>query len=222
MKRIVSISLLMFSLPFFLFAQSASGGNGRQRANGYEYVDLGLSVKWATCNVGASSPEEYGRYFAWGDVVGQTWNGSWSGGGFSTYPRYELQNNNLKSEYDAAHVNWGGKWRMPTKAEFKELIEQCDWEWTTLNGKLGYRFTGKKPGYKDKSIFMPAAGEGSDKDLAYDLSRYAKQGWYWSSTFDSGDRACSLLCGLLIFADGPEINTLPRDLGFPVRPVLEY
>lgn len=66
-------------------------------------VDLGLSVKWATCNIGASKPEEYGRYFAWGDVVGQTWNGSkWSGGGFSTYPIYELDSNdNLKPEYDA-------------------------------------------------------------------------------------------------------------------------
>lgn len=92
-----------------------------QATGGHEWVDMGLSVKWATCNVGANAPEDYGDYFAWGDVKGQTWNGSWSEGGFSEplgfaalRRRYELSDHKLTPEYDAAHVNLGDKWRMPT------------------------------------------------------------------------------------------------------------
>lgn len=143
-------------------------------------IELGLSVLWATCNIGASKSEEYGRYFAWGDVAGQTWNGSsWSGGGFSAYPTYELDsNNNLKPAYDAAHVLLGGTWRMPTLAEQQELIDNCTYTWTTFNGVNGILFTSKKEGYTDKSIFLPAAGDGQGGDL-YVAGFY---GYYWSST----------------------------------------
>jgi len=178
-------------------------------------VDLGLSVKWASFNIGASKPEEYGRYFAWGDVVGQTWDGSsWSGGGFYTYPSYQLDaNNNLKPEYDAAHAILGGKWRMPTKAECEELINNCTSNWTNINGVSGILFTSKKSGYTDKSIFLPAAGVGycSNVDAA------GSDGLYWSSTFFSGDYAWYL------YFDSDYVSTYlySRYIGRSVRPVSE-
>ena len=118
--------------------------------NGHEYVDLGLpsGLKWATCNVGAIKPEEYGDYFAWGEIKPKQ--------------RYDDDNYTYKSNpetlplsADAANVNWGGKWRMPTKAEQDELRNYCTWEWTTLNGEKGYKVISKKNG---NSIFLPAAG----------------------------------------------------------------
>jgi len=149
-----------------------------------EMVDLGLSVKWASCNVGATKPEEYGKYFAWGDVTGQTWDGSkWSGGGFSIAPKYEVDaNGNLKPEYDAAQVNLGDEWRMPTKAEEQELIDNCTCIWTDnykSTGVAGKIFTSKKAGYTDKSIFIPAAGY-VDND---NLLESGIGGTHWSSTF---------------------------------------
>lgn len=177
-------------------------------------VDLGLSVRWATCNVGASKPEEYGRYFAWGDVSGQTWNGSWSGGGFSSYPRYELSNDNLNPEYDAAHVNLGGKWRMPTRGEFEELINNCKVVWTTINGVKGRLFTSKKSGFENKSIFLPAAGFGNNSSL----NNAGSKGYYWSSTFDNGRSAWNLYFS----SDRVYTDNYLRFFGRSVRPVSEY
>ena len=160
--------------------------------NGYEYVDLGLSVKWATCNVGASSPEEYGDYFAWGEV------GPKSSYGFSTYKycngsgttltKYCTDSDDgtvdnkttLEMSDDAARANWGGSWRMPTKAEQDELCEQCTWTWTTQNGVNGYKVTSDKNG---KSIFLPAAGY---RDTSGGLYFAGSGGYYWSSSLDAG------------------------------------
>lgn len=109
-----------------------------------EYVDLGLSVKWATFNVGAIAPEDYGNYFAWGEVEPKaeySWeNYKWGDGTASNMTKYNEKDGltTLKLEDDAAHVNWDGKWRMPTDAEFTELREKCIWEWTTQNGVNGY------------------------------------------------------------------------------------
>lgn len=155
-----------------------------------EYVDLGLSVQWRAWNIGASKPEEYGRYFAWGDVVGQTWDGSkWSGNGFSTNPSYELDSKgNLKPEYDAGHIILGNSWRMPTKAEQDELIDNCTCTWTSNynnTGVAGRIFTSKKDGYTDKYIFLPAAGYGDEDE--FNANGYS--GYYWSSTFEDGNDA---------------------------------
>jgi len=178
-------------------------------------VDLGLSVKWASCNIGASRPEEYGKYFAWGDVTGQTLDGKkWSGGGFSTYPEYELDaKNNLKPEYDAAHVILGGSWRMPTKAECQELIDNCTSTLTTINGVNGRLFTGKKPGYTDKSIFLPGAGYGS----SYTRGDAGSVGYYWSSTFNVANHAW----GLFSYPGHVDTGTNYRSYGQSVRPVSE-
>ena len=141
-----------------------------QEINGHEYVDLGLSVKWATCNVGASSPEDYGNYYAWGETSTK-----------STYydnnsKTYGKQMNDIKgnSQYDAARANWGGTWRMPTKSELEELEDKCAWTWTKQNNVVGYKVTGPN----GNSIFLPAAGyrHGSS------LRSAGERGYYWSST----------------------------------------
>ena len=160
--------------------------------NGYEYVDLGLSVKWATCNVGATTPEEYGDYFAWGETEPKD-EYSWStykycNGSSSTMTKYcrnssygTVDNKTvLELEDDAAHVNWGGDWRMPTRAEQDELrnTNNCTWEWTTQNGVNGYKVTSKVNG---NSIFLPAAGCRNNDNL-YDAGSL---GNYWSSSFNA-------------------------------------
>ena len=135
-------------------------------------VDLGLSVKWASCNVGASSPEEYGDFFAWGETAPKSdyqWStykfelGTDENGPFSEYvtnPSYGTVDNKtvLAPKDDAAHVNLGDVWRMPSRDEFQELKDNCTWTWTTQNGVNGYKITSNKPGYNDRSIFLPVAG----------------------------------------------------------------
>ena len=147
-------------------------------------VDLGLSVKWANMNVGATTPEGYGDYFAWGETATkETYN--WStyfdtnDRGY-TFTKYNNEGGKtvLDPGDDAAHVNWGGSWRMPTKAEWQELLNNCTWTWTTLNGVNGYKVTSNKAGYTDKFIFLPAAGYRDVSDL-YAVGSY---GCYWSSS----------------------------------------
>ncbi len=153
--------------------------------NGHEWVDLGLSVKWATMNVGASSPTDYGSYFAWGETRTKS-DYSWStyfdtNDGGSTFFKYDSDNKTrLDLSDDAAHANWGGSWRMPTRAEQSELHWECTWTWTTQNGVEGYKVSSKR---NSKSIFLPAAGYRNEGSL-YDAGSY---GLYWPSSFDSSD-----------------------------------
>ena len=165
-----------------------TGATGSE--NGYEYVDLGLSVKWATCNVGATKPEDYGDYFAWGETEPKS-TYDWStykycNGSYNTLTKY-----NNSSSYgtvdnkttldlidDAARANWGGSWRMPTKAEQDELRNNCTWTWTTQNGVNGYKVTGTN----GNSIFLPAAGCRYDSSL----NIAGSYGFYWSSSLNSG------------------------------------
>ena len=134
---------------------------GNESCNGHEYVDLGLSVKWATCNVGANKPEEYGDYFAWGETSTKTeYNSDNCPTDGLSESKLQSQDyidgeGNLTSQYDAARANWGGSWRMPTKYECHELIDKCKWEWVTINGVNGYKVTGTN----GNSIFLPAAGD---------------------------------------------------------------
>ena len=159
--------------------------------NGHEYVDLGLpsGLKWATCNVGATTPEGYGDYFAWGETEPKDYydvntykycNGSYyTMTKYCTSSSYGTVDNKTTLELtdDAAHVNWGGKWRMPTLTEQEELLNtsNCAWTWTTQNGVKGYKVTSKKNG---NSIFLPAAGY-----RYYDnLGNAGSYGNYWSSS----------------------------------------
>ena len=158
--------------------------------SGAQVVDLGLSVKWATCNVGANSPEEYGDYFAWGEVKPKSvYNWStykYCNGSYNTLTKYNTESKYGRVDYkttldaqdDVATVNWGSNWRMPTKEEQDELRTECKWEWTKLNGVNGYKVIGPN----GNSIFLPAAGCMYNSDL-YNVG---SDGYYWSCSLDAG------------------------------------
>ena len=160
--------------------------------NGYEYVDLGLpsGLKWATCNVGASSPEQAGLYFAWGETTGYTAEQvtsrvrAFSSKVYKAGPAASISTD-LTLEQDAAHVNMGGNWKMPTKAECKELIDNCDITYVNdYNGTrvVGRIFTSKVNG---NSVFFPAAGYCSYSTV----SVVGSDGFYWSASWDSSSNA---------------------------------
>ena len=199
MRIIRETFVLVMSLCF------AAAANG-QSVNGHEYVDLGLSVKWATCNVGASSPEDYGNYYAWGETVTKSSYGDSKTYGKSSY-NYDIGGN---SSLDAARANWGGTWRLPTKAEAQELKDKCSWTWTTQGGKKGYKVTGPS----GRSIFLPAAGFRH----ASLLSRAGSDGFYWTSTPCEGSAESTYFLG---FADSYRdvIWGGLRFYGSSVRPV---
>ena len=205
--------------------------------NGHEYVDLGLSVKWATCNIGANSPEKYGDYFAWDEVEPKEvydWNTyKWCNGSSHTLTKYCTDNNYgtvdnktvLDAADDAATANWGGSWRMPTDAELTELREQCTWTRVTQNGVKGFKVTSKKSGYTNKSIFLPAAGSRLDSSLRDPVT----YGFYWSSSLstENPDSAWYVSFTTGVGAVDSEMGSLVgrydyyRNFGFSVRPVCQ-
>ena len=158
--------------------------------NGHGYVDLALpsGTKWATVNIGASSPSDFGDYFAWGET--NTKNDYW----WNTYKYCEASLYNLtkyclnsdrgkvdnkktlEPDDDVVHVKWGAQWRMPTKSDFEELINNCTWKWTSIHGVKGYMVIGKN----NKAIFLPATYDRSGtngKNMFTDI-----EGFYWSSS----------------------------------------
>ena len=142
----------------------------------YPAVDLGLSVEWAACNVGASAPEEYGDLYAWGETATKE---DYSEEAYLYYKNYEyvgIGKDISGTDYDVAHKTWGGRWRMPTKAEVDELTKQCVWTSTTVHDVKGFKVTGPN----GNSIFLPAAGyqPGTSRKKA------GAQGYYWSSTLN--------------------------------------
>lgn len=182
-------------------------------------VDLGLSVKWANMNVGAESPEGYGNYYAWGETAPKT-TYNWStyfdtNDGGSTFTKYNKDGGKtvLDQQDDAAHVNWGGSWRMPTKTEWQELYDNCTWTWTTQNGINGYKVTSNKEGYADKFIFLPATGFHNGSGLLW----VGSNGFYWSSSPESYS-ACAW--NLNFYSDGHGLYNNYRYFGLSVRPVL--
>lgn len=192
-------------------------------ANGHEYVDLGLpsGTLWATCNVGAESPEDYGDYFAWGETEPKTEYTSntykWcNGGNLSNITKYNSSDNKmiLELEDDAAYVNWGSSWRMPTIQEQEELRTECTWTWSTQNGVNGYKVTSKING---NSIFLPAAGY---RTITY-LNESGSYGHYWSSTLNKNisSSACDMSFNLES-VDCMGYYALNREYGQSVRPVL--
>ena len=193
--------------------------------SGHEYVDLGLpsGIKWATCNVGASTPEEYGDYYAWGEVetkndysektyvhcrkrgvLGSLLNGAY---------KYDFLGTDIcTTKYDVARAKWGNSWRLPKKKEFRELINNCEWKWITRNGINGYEVKSKKNG---NSIFLPAAGW----RCGTSSYRQGSSGYYWSATPSESDTSGAYY--LFFYEDVPGTNWYGRDGGRSVRPVCE-
>ncbi|MBO7437513.1 MAG: Ig-like domain-containing protein [Bacteroidaceae bacterium] len=189
----------------------------------HDYIDLGLSVKWATTNVGAAEPEGYGGSFAWGEIeLKSTYDWSsykWCNGSRYTLTKYNTNSSfgtvdnriTLDQEDDVAHVKWGGNWRMPTAAELEELKNECTWTWITLNGVNGYLVTSNKTGYTDRSIFLPAAG------IRKNPSNVGSTGYYWSNSLDDGDPGKAYYIG---FSSGDKVySNYSYYNGMSVRPV---
>ena len=207
---------------------TGSSNQGQEKStadgsNGHEYVDLGLSVKWAAMNVGANKVSEYGGHYAWGETGNKddyTWSTYKHGTSADDLSKYSYTDHGiaLQAADDAAHMNWGGAWRMPTGTEWEELCSKCNctWEWTSAEETPGYRVTSKKAGYTDKSIFLPAAGyyRGCSVEGA------GSSGYYWSSTRNKpfADRALCLYFIPTFIGIG---NNGFRNGGFTVRPVIE-
>lgn len=190
--------------------------------NGHEWVDLGLSVKWATCNIGALSPSDYGSYFAWGET-GLKSDYSWTTYKWCEGPRnvtkYKKTNymtvgnkTQLDMSDDAARANWGGSWRMPTDEEWTALLANCTWTWTTKNGVYGATVTSKING---NSIFLPAAGCRNGTTL-YNTESY---GNYWSSSLDTDYPYRAYF--VYFCSDGVRKGDFDRYRGQSVRPVTE-
>ena len=199
---------------------------------GREWVDLGLpsGVKWATCNVGASSPEEYGNYYAWSET---NTSSEYVEGNCSTYSK-SMGDISGDAQYDVARKYWGGSWRMPTKTEMQELEKNCSWTWTTLNDIKGCKVTGPN----GNSIFLPATGHRYRSSLNFAGGRYVSKptlrymfcklhtgrGDYWSSSpsddkcdFFKNASAYYLFCSSV----NHETRTEFRYVGKCIRPVFE-
>ena len=192
-------------------------------ANGYDYVDLGLpsGLKWATCNVGAAKPEDFGGYYAWGETEEKNiynWESyALCGGSENTITKYCAdsyygtidEKSILDYADDVARLQWGGSWRMPTSEEMLELSSKCVWEWTTLNDVNGYKITGPN----GNCIFMPAAG----CRYAAKVDAVGKYGFYLSASLYSNNANYSSLLYFSRFSYDCYNNY--RYYGHTVRPV---
>ena len=222
----------IYSVVLIVFIGERNGDTGISKqasevltVDGHECVDLGLSVKWETCYVGATKPEEYGTYFAWGEVEPKN-DYSWSTYKYGAYKdqltkycnnsRYGKDGftdnkTKLDPEDDAAVVNWGGSWRMPTGAEQDELCNNCTWDWTTQNGVNGYKVKGPNGNF----IFLPAAGHMNNSSF----SSAGSSGEYWSSSLNTGYPYYAYI----VFFNSSYVfsNFNYRNIGQSVRPVCQ-
>ena len=194
----VTIVSIVGMLATCFIYNNSYGQNGEY--NGHQYVDLGLpsGTKWATCNIGANSPQEYGKYYAWGELSE-----------INTKNNYLYSENNpttLPYNADIATINWGGGWRIPTKAEFEELVNKCKWTWMSN----GYKVVGPN----GHSIFLPAAGYYSN---ARTHEGSGSSGSFWSSSININDTPYAWA---LLFNSGYHfVSSFSRYYGRTVRPI---
>ena len=188
MKKIFIMALSLMFFGADGHAKVNATDNEDKTPDGVEAVDLGLSVKWANMNVGATKDSGFGSYFAWGEVKPKkyySWGTYiWSQGDSKFLLKYSTSDRKIQltPSDDAARANWGGEWRMPTIEEYEELIDpaKCTWEWITKDGVNGYKVTGKKTG---NSIFLPITGFRFYEGVQF----RAIKGIYWTSMLYSGN-----------------------------------
>ena len=256
----------IFKLMFALVAIATTAQAQENTIDGHEYVDLGLpsGTLWASCNVGATKPEEYGLYFAWGETKGYTSATSaghsyWLNDEDTAHVLTELgvvtveeadaktlqekldailagkiefneaneadrneadrqdvvkqkadNKNELDLEDDAAYVNWGSNWRMPSLDQIVELIDNCTWEWTTQNGVYGRKATSKTNG---NSIFLPAAG--------YHSHTWRSNAGSWGSCWSRTIRTYNMFDAYTLYFNSRSVDWGSNDhfIGRSVRPV---
>lgn len=230
----------------FPFPEKTEPTTPDKSPDGAQAVDLGLpsGIKWANMNIGATTPEGYGDYFAWGDPepyytaghsqdnpcsnwktgksAGYDWASyKWCNGSRDTLTKYCTSSSygtvdnktTIEPDDDAAHVNWGGNWRMPTREELDELRSNCTWTWTTQKGVKGYKVSSKT---NSNFIFLPAAGFRC-------LNRFGvygsgADGYYWTSSLSTSDTYCARYIYLEMFAVR---NDWDRYYGMSVRAVCQ-
>ena len=213
------------------------------KAQKLKALDLGLSVKWANMNVGASSPEEYGEYFAWGEVKTKRYYGDYSGykhfddKRFHKYNYYHYKGSEvdslivLQKDDDVATERMGSRWRMPTADEVEELLTKCNFTPGKLNGAKGLFVTSRDTTVERDTLFLPLAGR---KDFGNFRLYPSASAYYWTSTLvgpevyskakmdsiDSrGDLVRSAKCMVIVGEQPPVINYIKRKIGCVVRPV---
>ncbi len=221
--KLFAFAIAVLALTFTSCKKDDNNESGNKPSDDHAYVDLGLpsGLLWATCNIGADKPEDYGDYFAWGETATKdsySWyTYKWCNGSYNNLTKYNSDpdygtvddKTMLEPADDAAHVNWGGDWRMPTLDEMEELEDNCTWEWTAQGGKDGYCVTGSN----GNSIFLPAAGCYYGDSISYAGS----DGYYWSSLHGDGYPFGSYDLGFDSVYLGK--NNYDRYYGHSVRPV---
>lgn len=170
-----------------------------------EPVDLGLSVKWASHNLGTTIMEQPGLYVGWGDITAQNISTN-----YNDYPTPNPPTRIDGTEFDLARRMWAETWRLPTNEEMLELMQQCQWMWTSINGVTGFQITGKT----GNAIFLPAGGQryGGQFELAY------TNGSYWTGNLFEQEPARA--CYLSFTQFNGQLASLARYMGMCIRPVL--
>ena len=219
---------LILSVALLCAAGCKKHNSGNGSYNGHDYIDLGLpsGTMWATCNVGADSPEAYGDYFAWGETTPKD-NYNWSTykyskGDYNQLTKYCSQSDfgfnsftddlkTLQPSDDAATTNWGEGWCIPTHKHWVELLSKCSHTWTTRNGVNGCLFTARN----GNSIFLPAASSRQDDDSRI----VGDDGCYWSNTLNKTYPDGVKGFRFTLSIDDYDIYDLSREAGLPVRAV---
>lgn len=201
-KLVFAAVALLFSFTANAEISEASGSSA-----GHDYVDLGLpsGLKWARCSYGASSPTGAGEYISWGEMNGKSFYNE------SNSKTYEKRIGSISADptYDVVAVNWGGDWRIPTSDEMRELVWECQWEWTREDGKPGYKVTGPN----GNSVFFPAIGYRSGPNVVHDNDA----GYFWTGS-PIDDLLAYADC-LFFIKNNFGVDAGHRYRGFNIRPV---
>lgn len=220
MKRIIIILLSIIIASIRLSAQHTEASG---TINEHPYIDLGLSVKWATMNIGAEYETDYGNSYAWGEVKPKgffAWKTYFDskdqqGKSFKIYRVGGKMKISSNSDHDAARANWGGTWRLPTIEEMTELIEKCVWTWKSSPVGSGYIVTGPN----GNSIFLPASGSNE----GYYKKKENNGGYYMTNSISSKSPDCPMILGFYVdddFSSGPKVYSFSnRSYGISVRAV---